>query len=30
MQNSSGVPPHQPYQNIKLDECHICLEPLIG
>ena len=30
MQNSSGAIPHQPYQNIKLDECHICLEPLIG
>lgn len=30
MQNTSGLPPHQPYQNVKLDECHICLDPLVG
>lgn len=30
MQNTSGLPPHQPYKNVKLDECHICLDPLAG
>ena len=30
MNYSLPVPPHQPYQNVKLDECYICLETLHG
>lgn len=29
MQHNSGLINHT-YQNVKLDECHICLDPLIG
>ena len=28
--NSPTLPPHQPYEKVKLDECHICLEYLVG
>ena len=28
--NSSTRVPHQPYEKVKLDECHICLEYLVG
>ena len=27
---SNNIPPHQPYEKVKLDECHICLELLVG
>ncbi len=27
---ATQIPPHQPYEKIKLDECHICLEYLVG
>jgi hypothetical protein len=27
---TTQIPPHQPYEKIKLDECHICLEYLVG
>ena len=28
--NSTTTLPHQPYEKVKLDECHICLEYLVG
>ena len=28
--NLTTTQPHQPYEKVKLDECHICLEYLVG